>query len=176
MLTDQPTCAQPGYDAALYGDADASPDPELLPPEDADEFMAAVYRDQTDDTAAAVAHSPTPGEYADLNTAAADRKPPLDEHNPTPYDDTASADYLYVDDPYAPPLWQQPDEVTAENAFLDPNQIPAERIHELNQRALAYLESCYPRSWAPGYLRERLGTDLADHPNTQPVTRPAAAT
>ncbi|EON22136.1 DNA primase catalytic core [Nocardioides sp. CF8] len=165
MLTDPPTYAQPGYDVAPYGDADASPEREMLPPEDADEFMAAFYRDQTDEGDASVVHSPTPGEHADLNTEAAGRESPLDEHDPTSYDDTADADYLYVEDPYAPLLWQHIDEVTAENAFPDPNQIPAERIHWLNQQALAYFESCYPRSWAPEYLRERLGTDLVDHPN-----------
>ncbi len=62
--------------------------------------------------------------------------------------------------------WQQdPDEITAEHAFPDPNEVPAERILELNQQALAYYESCYLRSWAPAYLRERLGTDLSDHPS-----------
>lgn len=163
MLTDQPTDAQPCYDEAPYGDADASQTPEMLRPDDADEFMAAVYRDRTDNTDSSVVHSPTPGEYAELTIVAADREPPLDEHDPTSYDDVAAAHYPYVEDPYAPLLWQQMDEVTAENAFPDPNQIPAERIHELNRQALAYFESCYSRSWAPDYLRERLGTDLADH-------------
>ena len=63
----------------------------------------------------------------------------------------------------------------AENAFPDPNEIPAERILELNQQALAYYESCYPRSWAPGYLRERLGTDLTDHPTYAVGYAPGAA-
>ncbi|MEO5663415.1 MAG: MobF family relaxase [Nocardioides sp.] len=165
MLTDQPTYAQPDDDAARYGDADTPPDPELLPPEDADEFMAAFYRAQTDDSDTSIVHSPTSGEYADLNTAVADREPPPDKHDAALYNGVAAADDLCVDDPYAPLLWQQIAEVTAENAFPDPNQIPAERIHVLNQQALVYFESCSPRSWAPNYLRERLGTDLADHPN-----------
>jgi DNA primase catalytic core len=55
-------------------------------------------------------------------------------------------------------------EVSSEFAFPDPDQVPAQRILELNQQALAYYESCSQRSWAPGYLRERLGTDLVDHP------------
>ena len=114
---------------------------------------------------ASVVHFPTPGEYAELITAAADREPPLDEHDPTSYDNVEAADYLYVEDPYAPLLWQQINEVTAESAFPDPNQIPSQRIHALNQQALAHFESCYPWSWAPDYLRERLGTDLTDHPN-----------
>ena len=128
--------------------------------------MAAFYRDQPDDDSAPVFHSPAPGEYDALATEPVDREPPPDEHDPTSYDDVAGVDYPYVEDPYATPLpWEQADEVTAENAFPDPNELPAERIHELNQQALAYFESCYPRSWAPGYLRERMGTDLTDHPN-----------
>lgn len=35
------------------------------------------------------------------------------------------------------------------------------RILELNQLALNHYAAVYPRSWAPNYLRDRLGTDLA---------------
>ena len=165
MLTDQP--AEPpvhGDEPAPYSDADVPPDPDLLPPEDADEFMAAFYRDRPDDTDIPLAHSPTPDDYDTLAAEPVTWEPDLAEHEPMPYDDGAAAHYPYVEDPYATPLpWEQAAEVTAEHAFPDPNQIPAERIHELNQQALAYFESCYPRSWAPGYLRERLGTDLAEH-------------
>lgn len=38
----------------------------------------------------------------------------------------------------------------------------AERIVELNRIALAFYETQLPCSWAPDYLRQRLGTDLAD--------------
>jgi DNA primase catalytic core len=171
MLTDQPTDEPPHGDdpaifgAAPYGDIDVPADPDLLPPEDADEFMAALYRDQPDDTDAPVLHSPTPDKDDHLTAEPTDWAPPLEEPPPPSYDDVA-AEYLYVEDPYAPARpWQQPEEITAENAFPDPTALPAERIHELNQQALAYYQSCYPRSWAPDYLRERLGTDLADHPN-----------
>ena len=174
MLTDQPTHTQPGSDAAPPEDGDTPPEPDMLAPADADEFMVSLYREQTDDTDASVVHTLTPVEYADLNTRSADLEPPPDEHDPTSYGDAAAthyrtdflADYPYVEDPYAPVLWKQVDEVTAENAFPDPQQIPAERVHELNQQAMAYFESRYPRSWAPDYLRQRLGTDLADHPNS----------
>jgi len=162
MLTDGP---MPGADAPPFPDTDVPPDLEMLPPEDADEFLAALYRDQIDGSDAPLAHSPSPDEYDDL-AGAIGWEPPLDEHDPTGYDDSGAANYPYVEDPYATPLpWEQAVELTAENAFPDPTQIPAERIHELNQQALAYFESCYPRSWAPSYLRERLGTDLADRPN-----------
>jgi DNA primase catalytic core len=167
MLTDQPMDAPlPGDDAPPFPGADVSPDPDLLPPEDADEFMAAFYRDQIDDSDAPLAQSPNPGEYGVIDADPVDWEPPMEEHDPAPHDNIAAADHRYVEDPYATPLpWEQAVEITAENAFPDPNQIPVERIHELNQQALAYFESCYPRSWAPDYLRERLGTDLADHPN-----------
>ncbi len=167
MLTDQPIEA-PVHDdeAAPYSDADVPPDPDQLPPEDADEFMAAFYRDQPDAADVPAAHSPTPDDYDTLAAEPVDWEPPRDEYEPMTHEEGAGAHYPYVEDPYATPLpWEQTDEVTAENAFPDPTEIPAERIHELNQQALAYFESCYPRSWAPGYLRERLGTDLADHPN-----------
>ena len=39
---------------------------------------------------------------------------------------------------------------------------PAARIVELNEWALNHYTSLYSRSWAPDYLRERLGTDLAN--------------
>jgi len=162
MLTDQPTDAPQPYDDAPYPDADVPVDVDMLPPEDADEFMAAFYRDQPDD--APVLHSPAA--HNDPAADLVDREPPPDEYDPTPYDDV----FPYVPDPYATPLpWEQGDEVTAENAFPDPDQLPAERIHELNQQAMAYFESCYPRSWAPAYMRDRMGTDLADHPNNYAI-------
>jgi len=93
----------------------------------------------------------------------ADWEPPA-QAEPTPHD-AYPVPYSPVDDPYLPPMPWQPaaDEISSEHAFPDPNEIPAERILELNQHALAYYESCYPRSWAPAYLRDRLGTDLTDH-------------
>ncbi len=121
MLTDQP----PLDEAAPCG-ADEPVEPDLLPPDDADDLMAAFYREHVDDL-------------------------------PVPYPP--------ADDPYLPPMpWQQ-EEIDSEHALPDATEIPAERILELNQQALAYYESCYPRSWAPTYLRGRLGADLT-HPQT----------
>ncbi|WP_245993505.1 AAA family ATPase [Nocardioides immobilis] len=155
MLTDQPPMAD--YDEAAPFDADVSPDPDLLPPDESDEFMAAFYRGQSDDPDVLVVHSPTPDEYGDLAAEPVDWAPPGDQPD---------ADYMSVEDPYVSPLpWQEASKITAENAFPDPHEIPAERIHELNQQALAYYESCCLPSWAPDYLRLRLGTDLADHPS-----------
>src|SRR5680860_215047 len=41
---------------------------------------------------------------------------------------------------------------------------PAGRIIELNQLAFDHYSSMFGRSWAPDYLRERLGTDLVAEP------------
>jgi DNA primase catalytic core len=48
-----------------------------------------------------------------------------------------------------------------------PSPEPATSVHRivtLNQVALDHFAQMYPRSWAPGYLEERLGTDLSDEP------------
>lgn len=42
--------------------------------------------------------------------------------------------------------------------------ISVDRIVTLNQMALDHFTQMYSRSWAPGYLEERLGTDLSDEP------------
>jgi DNA primase catalytic core len=49
------------------------------------------------------------------------------------------------------------------DAFPEPiTGATVERIVELNRLALAFYEQHFPRSWAPDYLRDRLGTDLTD--------------
>jgi DNA primase catalytic core len=162
MLTDQPTPApMDGDETAPYGDANVPPD--LLPPNDADDFMAAYYRDHPDDPNAPLVHSPDQDEHKRLPGEPYDWTPPLDEPVQLSYGD-AAANLIYADDPYAPPLPWQREEADVEHAFPDQNEIPPARIHELNQQALTYYQSCYHRSWAPDYLNERLGTDLADHP------------
>ena len=150
MLTDQP------LSPTVFGDAtdgdDVPPDPEAATPEDADEFLAAYYRDHADDQDLVVATAP-------LDHDAAPPDPddlPVDHLDPEPWHP--------VNDPYATWSPWQVEEVTAENAFPDPNQVSPERIHDLNAQALDYYRSCYPKSWAPDYLRERLRTDLSDLP------------
>ena len=44
-------------------------------------------------------------------------------------------------------------------------QVTRAGIVALHEAALGYYADCYPRSWAPAYLRERFGTDPADHPD-----------
>ena len=51
-------------------------------------------------------------------------------------------------------------------AVTDP-RTSAERIIELNRWTLDHYSAMYPKSWAPAYLRKRLGTDLIDDPRYQ---------
>jgi DNA primase catalytic core len=97
---------------------------------------------------------PHPGHQTDN-----DDEPP---HEP---DHAAERGYGLAGDPSppTPPRSSEP-EITAEEAFPDPGQVANDRILALNQQALAFYQSCYHRSWAPDYLRGRLGTDLSDHP------------
>jgi DNA primase catalytic core len=79
----------------------------------------------------------------------------LEEPEPPEYDyaDIAAGDQAYEDRAH-------------EDA--DPQQAasaPTERIIELNKMALDYFTQTYPKSWAPAYVAERLGTDLADDPH-----------
>lgn len=76
--------------------------------------------------------------------------------------DPAATHVHFAAEPHLPLLAATAEEVTAEDAFPRPGQVPASRIVQLNQLAHAYFESCYPKSWAPDYLRTRLGTDLLD--------------
>src|SRR3954452_3729069 len=51
-------------------------------------------------------------------------------------------------------------------AVADPGT-PAERIIELNRWTLDHYSAMYPKSWAPDYLRQRLGEGLTDAPRYQ---------
>lgn len=119
-------------------DAYALNEPDREAPEDLDDFLAAVYRD--DDSLVPHASADELGDLAWMN----------DEQ---PFAPSAV-------DPYQTRLPGDSDEVTAEHAFPDPDELPGERILDLNAQALAFYESHYRPSWAPDYLRDRLGTDL----------------
>ncbi|WP_085894280.1 MobF family relaxase [Nocardioides sp. PD653] len=184
MITDQPTddpgsVPPPDFAALAYDPAGAagsgnSPidvplDPDLAPPDDADAFMAAFYRDQADDPDAPMTYSPAPEEYADLphfaDLAVVDETDDdWSSEGAAAYDGEPGYTSSPVRDPYAPLLPWEREDVDVDHAFPDPDEVPAARIHELNQQALDYYETCYPKSWGPAYLRERLHTDLVDHP------------
>ena len=73
-----------------------------------------------------------------------------------------------TDTPFDEPEPFEPDFAPVEPTPSDPVQglvgqsTPAARIVELNEWALNHYSSMFHRSWAPEYLRERLGTDLAE--------------
>lgn len=169
-LTDQPLDSAPPPDPGAdphhgLADVDMPPDPDLLPPDDADDFMAAFYRDQPDDPATPLPYSPSPEEYDDLT----DPYEPIDwatsDKATTPPDHDPVYGRTYAPDPYAPTFsWERDNDTDGRSAFPDLGELPAEHIHELNRQAMAYFETCYPRSWAPDYMRDRVGTDLTDHP------------
>ena len=72
-----------------------------------------------------------------------------------------------TDAPFDEPEPFEPDFAPVEPTPSDPVQglvgqsTPAARIVELNEWALKHYSSMFDRSWAPQYLRGRLGTDLA---------------
>ena len=65
----------------------------------------------------------------------------------------------------APLPWERGRRGHGRERLPRPGEVPAARLHELNQQALDYYRSLYPHSWGPDYLRHRLGTDLTDHPH-----------
>jgi DNA primase catalytic core len=73
-----------------------------------------------------------------------------------------------TDAPFAEPEPPEPDFSQPEPTPIAPipalNEAgtPAARIIELNHWALDHYSAMYPKSWAPGYMHDRLGTDLAD--------------
>jgi DNA primase catalytic core len=73
-----------------------------------------------------------------------------------------------TDAPFDEPEPVEPDLAPLEVSASEPAREHAapsttpDRIVELNRRAINYYSSMFGRSWAPAYLRERLGTDLAD--------------
>lgn len=78
-----------------------------------------------------------------------------------------------TDAPFAEPEPPEPDFTEPESAPADPITAVAdpgtgvERIVELNRWALDHYSAMYPKSWAPDYLRQRLGTDLTDDQHYQ---------
>jgi DNA primase catalytic core len=73
-----------------------------------------------------------------------------------------------TDAPFDEPEPFEPDFAPVEPTPSDPVQrlvgqsTPAARIVELNNWAFDHYSSMFDRSWAPDYLRERLGTDLTE--------------
>ncbi|MGY1684958.1 MobF family relaxase [Geodermatophilus sp. SYSU D00867] len=134
---------------------------DLQPPDDADQLLP------RDDEAAATADPavPPPG----------DRDAPVD-----PDDETAPpvAPRYVTPDPFTGPGRPEVDEADylLEQHFWATAAVGRDRLIELTAQAAAFFTDCYSGSWAPGYLRRRLGTDLAADPRLGPGYAPGGWT
>ena len=73
------------------------------------------------------------------------------------------------------------DAVDTERQLVEANRwdhaaVPRARLLELNEMAADFFTAGYPVSWGPGYVRGRLGTDLADHREFRPGYAPGGWT
>ncbi|UOY04031.1 MobF family relaxase [Blastococcus sp. PRF04-17] len=136
---------------------------DLQPPDDAH------HLDPIDVPAAATTAAPAdalPGEEA-----------PFDPDYDTP-PPTGAPRYL-TPDPFAPTgTVDGADEADylLEQHFWATAAVGRDRLIELHIQAAAFFTAHYPDSWAPGYLRQRLGTDLAGDPRFSPGHAPAGWT
>ena len=178
MLTDPPRGLDPRRDGAHLAvyDPDApwpwedDVDPELLPPEDLYDVLDDIYRDE--DSQPADAHL-TPDEAADPEPAWLWRS----KHDVQR--ELAEAEFARAEkDPYYEvPAWAyEYDQRDIPPVWADPDALPRERILELNHAAMEFYAGHYERSWAPAYLRNRLGTDLVNHDVFTPGYAPGSST
>jgi len=143
-------------------------EPDQIPPDDLDVVLADLYRDR---------HAPGP---LDTQPTAHPVAQPVGVAAAQLDDDAWDG---LANDPFYEPNGSTTRElvgpaVLGSNPDRDPDadpdasRITTGRLLDLNARALAYYESCYPRSWAPAYLRERLGTDPVSDLVVDPAHQP----
>lgn len=134
----------------------------------------------------------------------ADLQPPDDAHllPPVPAPATAPADVppgnedapfdpdYDIPPPASPPRYRTPDPFTLAGAveaaddadylleqhFWATAVVGRDRLIELNTQAAAFFTDRYSASWAPSYLRDRMGTDLTTDPRFAPGYAPAGWT
>ncbi|TFV88127.1 toprim domain-containing protein [Blastococcus sp. CT_GayMR20] len=106
-----------------------------------------------------------------------DEPAPFDPDYDTP-PPTAATGYLTPDPLTATGALEAGDEADylLEQHFWATAAVGRERLIELHTQAAAFFTAHYPDSWAPGYLRQRLGTDLATDPRFSPGYAPAGWT
>ena len=153
-LTDPP----PDTDlSAVHPDArfDPAPTPEevaelaeLLPPADLDRLPTTVEDPHRIDVSPEPTQSP------------ADRSHRRDRGELSVID---KLDAVWAFDRHGQPAGDWADAYLEEHHWATA-PIPRARLVELNEQAMDYYTARYRHSWAPGYLRQRLGTDLAEHP------------
>ncbi|WP_116451904.1 MobF family relaxase [Blastococcus litoris] len=111
---------------------------------------------------------------ADLADVLSDDEEPLapDDDEPPP----AEPRYL-TPDPFAPGGSASDEaDYLLEQHFWATATVGRDRLIELNTQAAAFYTDRYPKSWAPDYLHQRLGTDLSGDPRFTPGYAPAGWT
>ncbi|SEK61646.1 DNA primase, catalytic core [Blastococcus sp. DSM 46786] len=102
--------------------------------------------------------------------------PDDDAEPPVPGGESSLAEPRYrTPDPFAlgEPAADEADYLL-EQHFWATAVVGRDRLIELNTKAAALYTDRYPHSWAPEYLRERLGTDLTADPRFSPGFAPAS--
>ncbi|WP_034508265.1 MobF family relaxase [Blastococcus sp. URHD0036] len=100
--------------------------------------------------------------------------PALETEPPGPNDEPPLTEPRYLTpDPFAPgnPGADEADYLL-EQHFWATAVVGRDRLIELNTQAAAFYTDRYPNSWAPDYLRQRLGTDLTADPRFSPGYAP----
>ncbi|MGY1829048.1 MobF family relaxase [Geodermatophilus sp. SYSU D01180] len=135
---------------------------DLQPPDDADQLLL------RDDRAAAVPAGPA-------DPPPGDRDAPVDPDEDTP---PPVAPRYATPDPFTGPGRPEADEADylLEQHFWATAAVGRDRLIELNTQAAAFFTDAYPGSWAPDYLRRRLGTDLTGDPRFDPGHAPGGWT
>ncbi|MGX5657570.1 toprim domain-containing protein, partial [Geodermatophilus nigrescens] len=134
--------------------------PDLQPPDDADLVLP------REDQAAAPTVAPA-------------ARPPDDSDVPLgPGHDASSprvSSWSVTPDPVAQAATDDADYLL-EQHFWATAAVGRDRLIALNTLAANFFTDSYPSSWAPGYLRERLGTDLTGDPRFNPGHAPGGWT
>ncbi|SFP63487.1 DNA primase, catalytic core [Geodermatophilus dictyosporus] len=134
---------------------------DLQPPDDADQLLLPL-----EDQAAAVTvdSADPPPDDPDV---------PFDPGHDTPPPPVASR--YVTPDPFAPTDVDNADYLL-EQHFWATAAVGRDRLIELNTMTAAFFTDSYPGSWAPEYLRKRLGTDPTADPRFTPGYAPAGWT
>ncbi len=157
---------------------DLPPDPaelDLLPPDDLHELPCAA-------PAESVWVTPASPDSLDWPAAADPPVDPDDEPLPPPAARPvrALAASTVTADPDTEVAWIPPDpdrsQIPGQTQVWQSQDIPRERLLELNHQALVFFTERYHGSWAAQHLHDRLGSDLTDDPRFTPGYAPAGWT
>ncbi|WP_116451572.1 MobF family relaxase [Blastococcus litoris] len=154
-LTD-PAPARVQYPEPLPADLRPPDDAHLLPPVDV----------------------PLSAAFLPADVRLSDEEMPFDPEYDTP--PPASAPQWFTPDPFTVTATGDPAgddaDYLLEQHFWATAVVGRTRLIELNTQAAAFFTARFPESWAPGYLRERLATDLTDDGRFTPGYAPSGWT